>query len=1385
MGVPFFGWAAKKLFGTRNQRQVNRYLDKVSSVNEREDETRLLTDAELKAKTAAFRERIEAGEEGYEIIPEIFAVAREAMDRAVGIRNIFNPEAGFDVETLPEDVRTLYHETKAAMDAAPPLPPEGEVLGAEEAVPGWMYVDIPNRIYEAVRELHPMSRPPFRARPFDVQLIGGIVLSEGRIAEMKTGEGKTIVGPLACYLACCEGRQVHVVTVNDYLVQRDRDWTFPFFRALGLTVGAIHPMHMQSAARKKDMYDCDVVYGTTAEFGFDYLRDNMKLRPEDQVQRRREFAIVDEVDSILIDEARTPLIISGPAHSVRPRYELADGVARHLVEKQKEWTAADDKVQSCLVTISGLEGDIRNARDRSAISQMKADLEAARDELPDLEAARDRHVQYFEVELDKKQASLTHEGVTEAQRKAGVGSFYVGDNIDLPHLLEQSLRAHVVYVKDRDYVIAPDDGGDLGVVIVDQNTGRKMVGRQWSDGLHQAVEAKESVTIKDETQTMATITIQNFFKMYDRLAGMTGTADTEATEFHEIYRLDVVSIPTNVPIERADRNDYVFLTERDKWEAIVDEIARVHEFGRPVLVGTTSVERSELLSRMLTKKHRIPHEVLNAKQHEREADIVAGAGRLGAVMIATNMAGRGTDIKLGRIERAELIEHWKRCNVCPREVKPEMDDQEIMDRIWRHLAIRECGVSKGDAQSMDPTEARKRCLVKWALEHTMLTEDKAAAMDDERLMEELDAGGGVLLHRIALDDSIESIGGLHIVGTERHESRRIDNQLRGRAGRQGDQGSSRFFLSLEDDLMKMFAGKKTLYLLSKLGMKEGDSIEHPMLSRSVENAQRKVEERNFTIRKNILEYDEPMEHQRQAFYAIRQPVLENEGIKGRIFEYIEESIRDEAHRLLAPDYRARCISEWVHENLGIHIEPDRIRRKDREDLHLLVRSDYLEDGSSVLFNTCNEYLSDDLDPSEWDVDGFVEWARSSYGAELEADWVRETGRREVIQRIEKAMERRIDATDLAPLDRFLVDDYGARELVKWANNRLGTEFGDDLTSGASDPDEAADRLLEAARDAYRRREIEYPIEFAVDTTTATMPTNPQQALQQFCAWAKARYELNWSASALPSSDPAELRRLLVEQAAKWDETRIEERASKAVEAAGGDVDKLDEWFRQDCLVALTDREREAAEAEGIEPFARRRISEVLRTELSQFERWVMLQILDSSWKDHLHSMDQIRDSIGFRAISQKDPRIEFKRESARLYGEMEETLRERVTDVAFKGRLQPQAPRQAPAETESPKEAAPAAAPAVPAPAARRSVAAAAAMLAEAEEGTDEQRRDLEIAEQAGASSDAEPVKSARKAPAIGRNEIVTIENPETGERQERKWKKAKPLVEDEGWRLV
>ncbi|HRJ49964.1 MAG TPA: hypothetical protein PKU91_05500, partial [Phycisphaerales bacterium] len=645
-GIPIIGPILNKIIGTRNERFVKKYNQRVREISALEPEIRRLTDSQLRGKIAEFRGRHDQGAKSDDLMVEAFAVAREAMDRGVGIRAIFNPRFEFDASALSPAMRDLYERTRASMALLPVIvprtfqptasqaaPPDGvpdtsnEYLGCTTLIEGWMQADIDLELYEAVRALFPESRPPFRARPFDVQLIGGMVLTQGKIAEMRTGEGKTIVAPLATYLACCERLRVHVVTVNDYLVQRDRDWTFPFFRSLGLTVGAIHPQHMQDESQKRFMYRCDVTYGTTAEFGFDYLRDNMKRSVEQQVQKRRQFAIVDEVDSILIDEARTPLIISGQAHQDRPRYELADQLARHLVSKNQPWAEHDERVQECKKRIKGYEGDIRQARDKSQVPELQRQLATAKGELPRLEAERDRFTRYYETQPERKQVHLSHDGVAEAQRAAQVGSFYVDQNMDLPHLLEQSLRAHVIYQRDRDYVVmtVPDQYSGRPtptVVIVDVFTGRAMIGRQWSDGLHQAVEAKEAVPIKEETQTVATVTIQNFFKMYKRLAGMTGTADTEAQEFHDIYKLDVVSIPTNKPVVRRDFDDMVFLVQKDKWSAIVDEIKAFHDVGRPILVGTTSVERSESLSKMLMSKHGIQHEVLNAKQHEREAHIV-------------------------------------------------------------------------------------------------------------------------------------------------------------------------------------------------------------------------------------------------------------------------------------------------------------------------------------------------------------------------------------------------------------------------------------------------------------------------------------------------------------------------------------------------------------------------------------------------------------------------------------------------------------------------------------------------------------------------------------------------------------------------------------------
>ncbi len=1355
MPIPVLDFFIRKTFGTHNQRMVRRYLRIVDKVNSLEGKFAKFTDSELAAMTPHFRERVAKGERPYDMIPEIFAVARETMDRAVGIRNIFNPALGFDPQTLPEEARAAYAETRAAMDATSARDPVGELLGCRSPLEGWQFLDIPVVVYEAVRALHPQSKPPFRARPFDVQLIGGIVLSEGKIAEMKTGEGKTIVAPLAAYLAACEGKQIHVVTVNDYLVQRDRDWTFPFYRALGLRVGAIHPMHMQTHGAKVDAYRCDLVYGTTAEFGFDYLRDNMKLRPADQVQKRRDYAIVDEVDSTLIDEARTPLIISGPAHNRQPRYDLADRLARHLAAKQREWATADEQVQQCRAEVAGLEGDIRNARDRANVPAMKKRMDEARKRLPALERDRDRFTQYFELEMDKKRATITHEGIEEAQKEAKIGSFYVGENMDLPHLLEQSVRAHTVYQRDRDYVIAPDDDGQMGVVIVDQNTGRKMVGRQWSDGLHQAVEAKEGVRIKEETQTMATITIQNFYKLYGRLSGMTGTADTEATEFYEIYRLTVVSIPTNVPTVRIDRQDLVSISQKDKWSRIVDEIERIHDTGAPVLVGTTSVEKSEMLSRMLTERHAIRHEVLNAKQHEREADIIANAGQLGAVMIATNMAGRGTDIKLGRLTPESLLEHWKRRNIAPKTAEVSLGEERCLVLVHRHLAGRHLNMDKKALEGMDDAAVRRALLEHWVVQARGITEKKAKAMSIDQIEQELDRAGWTL-HRLAFVPSTEDLGGLHVVGTERHESRRIDNQLRGRSGRQGDSGHSRFYLALDDDLMKMFAGRTTLNVLSTMGMKEGDALEAPMLSRAVERAQRKVEERNFQIRKTILEYDEPMEVQRRDFYGRRQPILESKGIKETVFSYIDDAVADACHTYLSPKHIPSSISQWVFEAFGVMVEPERFLGKDREQILKTVATDTVEEVSVQINITIGEYMPQEGDASEWDRDGVIAWAKTAYGAEITPELIEQQGCSGVIRKIEEAAEARCRAVDLSPLEPYMQPGAGVRDLLHWASGMLGKPLDETLFDGIIGEEDARNRLQEAVRAAYRQREIDYPIDFAIEFTNINIQQYPEAALTQFCGWARGRYELDWQPNALPSANPAELRKMLVDEANKWDAARCAERATRVLglvkqqladagQAADHDavIAALETWLAKTVFLRLSAEDR-AEMAKDPEPWLSARFQRLLREELEQFERFVLLQILDQAWKDHLHAMDQTRDSISFRSFSQKDPRIEFKKESSRNFAEMLERISERVTDLVFKGKLAPQQMRP-PAGAQ-----APAAAPSA-APTATTGAEATTAPI-QAQVPKTEQDKDIEIAERAGSQPGVASAAVAASAGALRRS---------------------------------
>ncbi|NLW86067.1 MAG: preprotein translocase subunit SecA, partial [Planctomycetes bacterium] len=692
---------------------------------------------------------------------------------------------------------------------------------------------------EAFATVREASRRAINIRHFDVQLVAGMILHEGWIAEEATGEGKTFACYPAIYLAVLEGMHVHVVTTNDYLVKRDADLARQVFERLGVTVGYITsdmPAYGEGAKDRKASYSCNVTYGTNSEFGFDYLRDNMKTSLAEQVQGPLDFAIIDEVDSILIDEARTPLIISGPAYGQTDRFRKADAVARELIARNRPWDQANRQVEALKREIKALGGESGKGKGDDA-DKARRRLTQAQNELQQAEAKLESLTRHYEVEMDKKSVHMTHEGVAAAQEIAGVGSFYVGANMEWPHLMEQALRAHLVFEKDKDYVVQ-----DGKVVIVDEFTGRLLEGREWSDGLHQAADAKERVPIKDENQTMATITYQNFFKLYKRLAGMTGTAMTEAGEFLKIYKLDVVSVPTHRPVNRIDHNDRIFGEVEAKFSAIAEEVNTYSKMGRPVLVGTTSIEKSEKLSDMLVRRFGIEHQVLNARPENatREAQIVLHAGQrralkkdsdqmVGTVTIATNMAGRGVDIKLGE----GVV--WHNCRVPSAEKLAELGVQP---------------------EALFPSGSNKCCI--FCPQYDPAT--NCAHCFKPKLDPDFPARGRSKCREVVPC-------GLHIVGTERHEARRIDNQLRGRSGRQGDPGSSRFFLSLRDDLMAIFAGEWTLKVLGWLGLQGDMAIEDRRVSKGVERAQRKVEERNFEIRKNLLEYDEVMDFQRRAFYG--------------------------------------------------------------------------------------------------------------------------------------------------------------------------------------------------------------------------------------------------------------------------------------------------------------------------------------------------------------------------------------------------------------------------------------------------------------------------------------------------------------------------------------
>ncbi len=1079
-----------KIFGSRNERLVKAYSVIARKAGAFEEQLKQLDDDAIKAKTAELKAAIKAGTRPEDILPEAFAVVREAARRNIELRH------------------------------------------------------------------------------FDVQLVGGNVLYDGKIAEMATGEGKTLVATLASYLVHLTGRKVHIVTVNDYLAKRDAEWMGPVYRALGLTVGAIQADMDTGGDERKAQYACDITYGTNNEFGFDYLRDNMKTSLTHMVQSSLQYAIIDEVDSILIDEARTPLIISGPAFDDVTRYKKADQVARKLISLQSNYDRIKRQADSAQRAIANAQGELSDAKkdkDSGRIQKAQQAIEKNERELEAAQAQLAEATQFYEVEHDRKAVHLTHEGVGAAQDIAGVGSFFTGSNMEWPHLLEQSLRAHVTFEREKDYVVM-----DGKVIIVDEFTGRLMHGRQWSDGLHQAVEAKEAVTVKEETQTLATITLQNFFKLYDQIAGMTGTAATESEEFMKIYKLEVVTIPTNQPCIRDDREDVIYKSMKEKFEAIVEEINEVSLAGRPLLIGTISIEKSEALSEALHRRYGLDHEVLNAKQHAREAVIVAKAGQQhtgrdgrvrGNVTIATNMAGRGTDIKLG--------------------------------------------------------------------------------------------------------PGVADIGGLHILGTERHEARRIDNQLRGRSGRQGDKGSSQFFLSFDDDLMRVFAPEWTVKALSWIGWEEGQPIYHKRISKGIAKAQKKVEERNFETRKSLLEYDEVMDRQRKYFYARRREILAGKRLKKIIQEMIEAVIAKSCETILREDYPRKCIVEWARTNFSVDLKLSDISDADVEEIERIIKQQAKDNTANNISLSMGEYLEDYGDAETWDIAGLCKWAMSAFRVSLSPGKVKHQPPEEIEEQLISAAAEQIDKKDCTQLVGFLREDFTVRRFAEWARAKFDIAL--DVAELANlNASQIRQLLAEKTAAKYRQREIEYPVEFAMNMVYGPQGANVY-AFDALADWANRKYNAGLSADRIQDAKPNVLQKQLLELSRSFNDGQLDRELSEKISSL--DRTRLVTWANERFGASLVEEDlpKDGPELKNALSEAAR---EFLRAELSDLEKYVLLQVYDSTWKDHLYAMDHLKGSIWMRSWAEKDPKTEFKREGSRMFEEMVETIEDRVTDIIFKVHLE-------------------------------------------------------------------------------------------------------------------
>ena len=1013
--------------------------------------------------------------------------------------------------------------------------------------------DLLPEAFAAVRE---SGRRFLKMRHYDVQMVGGWILHKGMISEMVTGEGKTLVATLPTFLNAIAGK-VHVITVNDYLARRDMEWMGPIHLNLGLTIGAIQSS--MGSQERQEHYACDITYGTSNQFGFDYLRDNMKPTKDLQVQGAMDYAVVDEIDNILIDEARTPLIISGPAYDNLDKYPKANTIAK----------------------------------------QLRAGVD-------------------FEVKEKEHTCHLTEEGIRRAEGLAGVDSFYTAGNMEWPHLIDNALKAHHLYKKDVNYVVERGE-----VVIVDENTGRKMEGRQWSDGLHQAVEAKEGVTIKEESQTLATITLQNYFKLYGKLSGMTGTAMTEANEFWQIYKLEVMAVPTNRQMQRINHPDNIYGTDKEKWNAVVQEIAELHGTGRPMLVGTTSIETSELVSNKLIKRG-IKHNVLNAKQHEREAEIVAQAGRKGAVTIATNMAGRGTDIILGGNPEHSAWDELKEKYDSRLDV-PKSEWDELTDRIAEREGM------------------------------------KAEA------------------------EEIQELGGLHVIGTERHDSRRIDLQLRGRAGRQGDPGSSRFFISLDDKIMRLFAGDFVKRVMQWAGLEDGEPIVSPMVTRRVEGAQKKIEERHFDQRKNLLEYDEVMDEQRKRTYAYRQQILDGTDCRDLLLGMMDDQIVHWVNHFLKADYREVSIVEWAAQKLHLDLDPPQVKGYDRDQLEQFLR-DEGERQYEVLINEQLEvYLpeeggDEDEDLTrQWNWSALTKWANRFFSLNLNDRDLQKIDRSDLHVHLLEMARGCIERWDVAALNDFMDDGFERRSLCGWAQFHFTMHMTLDEIADR-DPVAIETYLKEQVRKLYDEKEVTFPVNVGLKSFLSGDGTRGEKYnREKLCRWANTRFRRDFRPEEFASMSTEDIETLLVRTSRDFllsmpEKARVEEKllelvpdsenenarvsSEQAKDLADWAVGEIQWTVDQARLLEMRPAEARSLFVQGID--------RVYRPELRQTERSVLLEIVDTAWKDHLHYMDHVRQGIGLVGYAQKDPKTEYKKEGRRAFNAVWERIAEQVTQATFR-----------------------------------------------------------------------------------------------------------------------